>query len=408
VKILVHDFGGYSFPIQLSRELARRGHAVTHAYPIGLPGPKGRLVPSVTDPVTLKIAEIPLPGIFRKYSASRRLIAQQGYARDLANFIRTDRPDVVISGNTPIDVQALLLRSCKADNIGFIHWIQDVYCEALEYYLRKRCGPLAKPLAYPWRRIEKWVANNSSCCVAISPAFKALLQTWAVAPSQIIVQENWAPIDEIELRPRQNDWSRRHGINNNSVVFMYAGTLGFKHNPILLHRVAEHLGNTATVVVISEGVGRQFLEQLPKLPNLRLMDFQPYSDLPNVLGTADVLVASLETNASSFAVPSKTLSYLCAGRPQLLAGPQDNSAATIIRNSKSGLVVDPQNVQEWLSAANTLATDSVLRERLGQNGRRYAETVFNITTIAETFEQILERCTRRKQLVAPEYCLVGH
>lgn len=32
MKILVHDYPGYAFPIQLSRELAKRGHRVLHAF----------------------------------------------------------------------------------------------------------------------------------------------------------------------------------------------------------------------------------------------------------------------------------------------------------------------------------------------------------------------------------------
>src|SRR5271165_1819882 len=60
MRLLVHDFAGYPFPIQLSRELAGWGHDVTHAYPIGLQGPKGRLQPSASDPEKLTIRGIAL------------------------------------------------------------------------------------------------------------------------------------------------------------------------------------------------------------------------------------------------------------------------------------------------------------------------------------------------------------
>ena len=85
-----------------------------------------------------------------------------------------------------------------------------------------------------------------------------------------------------------------------------------KHRPDLLYALAQSLDASCKVVVITEGIGREYLEKQPKLSNLLLMDFQPYHEMPQVLASADVLVATLEPTAGEFAVPSKILSYLCA------------------------------------------------------------------------------------------------
>ena len=45
------------------------------------------------------------------------------------------------------------------------------------------------------------------------------------------------------------------------------------------------------------------------MKSLRFMGFQPFEALPDVLGSADVLVAILEADAGVFSVPSKVLSY---------------------------------------------------------------------------------------------------
>ena len=44
MRILVHDYAGHPFQVQLSRELARRGHEVRHAYASALQTPRGELV----------------------------------------------------------------------------------------------------------------------------------------------------------------------------------------------------------------------------------------------------------------------------------------------------------------------------------------------------------------------------
>ena len=118
MRILIHDFAGHPFQIQLSRELARRGHIVTHAYPLGLPGPKGRLARSAEDPEGFNVQPIALSGSFRKYAPLRRLFAQRRYARDLKALVSSEKPDVVLSGNTPIDIQCELLWWCRRNHVA--------------------------------------------------------------------------------------------------------------------------------------------------------------------------------------------------------------------------------------------------------------------------------------------------
>jgi len=388
MRLVIHDFAGHPFQSQLSRQLASLGHEVIHLYPAGLPGPKGRLSKCVSDPPTLRFEAIPLSGTFRKYSAHRRFLVQRKYAHDVNSFIRSERPDVVLSGNTPIDVQAELLRYCHKRRVGFVHWVQDVYCEALRFFLQHRFGPLARGLALPFRGLEKWVASASNGIVVISPGFKDLLGSWGIPSSKITVIENWAPLDEVPVLPRENAWRHGQGLGTGS-VFLYSGTLGLKHKPDLLYSLAQSLVGQCTVVVISEGIGREYLQTCPPLPNLILLGFQPYERVPEILASADILVATLEADAGQFAVPSKVLSYFCAARPLLLAAPKENLSAEIVERSEAGVVVDPNDKTAWLAAAQRLASDQTYRAQLGANARRYAERAFDICRIAHEFQHML-------------------
>ena len=74
-----------------------------------------------------------------------------------------------------------------------------------------------------------------------------------------------------------------------------------------------HKGKRYGLVVVSEGRGADWLaEQGRNEPALRLLPYQPYDRLPEVLASADVLIAVLEPEAGAFSVPSKILTYLCA------------------------------------------------------------------------------------------------
>jgi glycosyltransferase involved in cell wall biosynthesis len=87
------------------------------------------------------------------------------------------------------------------------------------------------------------------------------------------------------------------------------------------------------------------------------------------------------------------LTYLCAGRPLLLAVPPENLAAKIVSKNRAGLVVPPTDTVAFVKAADCLLHDEALRAELGANARRYAETHFNIETITDSFESTLRAAT---------------
>jgi len=313
----------------------------------------------------------------------------------LDGIIGEEKPDVVISGNSPTDVQSCLLTSCHRRNIAFAHWVQDIYCKALKFVLRPHLGPLAGAAAFPFQCVDKWIVQNSDAVVAISAGFLPLLQEWGATGESLAVIENWAPLNEIRVMPHGNSWSELFDWNGEP-VFLYAGTLGLKHRPEQIYALAEALLGKARVVVVSEGVGRQYLASQPELANLTLLDFQPYAKVPEMLATADVLLATLEEDAGTFAVPSKVLTYLCAGRAVLLTAPYRNLAAQVVRRSGGGVVVDPGDACGWIDAGLRLAGDAERRGSLGTMARQYAEANFDIERIADQFEAVLCDAVERR------------
>src|SRR5207248_1981594 len=124
-------------------------------------------------------------------------------------------------------------------------------------------------------------------------------------------------------------------------------------------------------------------------PGLRLLAYQPYDRLPEMLASADVLVAVLEPEAGTFSVPSKILTYLSAARPLLVSVPADNLAARVVERSGGGVVVRPGDSAAFLAAAGTLLDDAELREQLARRARAYAEASFDVDAVADRFEAVL-------------------
>ena len=125
---------------------------------------------------------------------------------------------------------------------------------------------------------------------------------------------------------------------------------------------------------------------------VELFPFQEYADLPAMLGTGDVLLVLLEPGAGMFSVPSKVLTYHCAGRALVGAIPEENLASRIIQESGSGLVVAPGDANAFVEAVRRLVDDVTLRSEMSVAGRSYAERTFDIATITASFNRILDRC----------------
>ena len=180
-------------------------------------------------------------------------------------------------------------------------------------------------------------------------------------------------------------------------LVLYSGTLGLKHDPALLSRLALHYQaqgrDDVVVVVATAGLGADFLRHEAEtrgIANLKVLPWQPYEELPQMLSAAEILTAMIEPDAGLFSVPSKILSCICAGRPIVASIPKDNLAAKTIERTGSGIVVEPGDENGFIAAIDRVLGDPALARQLGQRGRSYAEKTFDIVQIANRFLAIAD------------------
>jgi colanic acid biosynthesis glycosyl transferase WcaI len=393
MKIAFHDYPGHAFPVQLSRALARRGHDVLHLYFADFQSPKGRLARAPDDPPGLRLLPIALGQPHRKYDLVRRWLQDRRYGAQLVEHVRAFAPDVVLGGNSPLDPQARLLAASRDCGAGFVFWLQDAYGIAIDQLLRRKLPGLGALVGGHYRRLERRLWCGSDAVIAITDDFRPMLATAGVDPARVTGIENRAALDELPQRPRVNAWATAHGLADKRVL-LYAGTMGLKHDPELPCHLARRFRAVADirVVVVSEGIGADHIarvKQAEELDNLVLLPFQPYAALPDLVATGDVLVVVLEAGAGIYSVPSKLLTYLCAGRAILGAMPLDNLATRIVARAGAGLVTAPDDVAGFVAAAEALIDQPERRAAAGAAARRYAERSFDIETIASRFEAVL-------------------
>jgi glycosyltransferase involved in cell wall biosynthesis len=347
------------------------------------------------DPPGFTIRPVGQAGSLNKYDLVHRVIEERRYGHLLADAILAEAPDAVILGTTPNDVLDVL-RARLPRGLKLIWWLQDIYSVGIKSVLNRKLPFAGDVVGWVYRDKERRFATRADHVVSITPDFIPFLGRLGVPREKITVIENWASPSEIRPQPRENDWKREQGLAGKRLV-LYSGTLGLKHNPAILADLAQHFQDGGRddirVVVVTQGLGAEFLDSergKRGLRNLKVLPWQPYERLPEMLSSAEILTAIIEPDAGLFSVPSKILSCFCAGRPVVAAMPADNLAARMIMRAGAGVVVPPGDARAFIGEIDALLADRGQADRLGLAGRTYAERTFDIEKIAARFKAIAQ------------------
>lgn len=393
MRVQVHDFGGYAFVADLSERLAALGHEVDHVYSEQYSSNVGDFVTRFRDAERLTVTPLIARAPAEKYSALGRVRFELAYAAAWYRHCVRTRPDVVVTANMPLFTLATGALWLRLRGTRRVLWHQDVVSLAMAEELdRKLPSRVAALGARVLERIEAATTRGAASVIAISEAFMPVYKRWRIREDRVRIVRNWAPLHDISPRSRTNPFALEQGLGERPRV-VYAGTLGRKHRPELLVEFAAAMsrrGRPVDLVVVSEGAAAEALRDVDTgASSVRLVPFQPASRLPDVLGTADVLIALLEPGAALFSVPSKVVTYLAAGRPVIGLMDPENSAAVDI-NRCGGFVAPParagaESAADWL-------VDAIAGERLGPLGvraRMYAEQHFDAELALEALTHVI-------------------
>lgn len=341
MKIHIHDFSGHPFQFELSAKFAEAGYIVCHSYCDDFVTGKSSFR-SLNKSDNLSIRAISLHTLFPKYSYLKRVIYEIRFALKLAKYNKQGKYDLIIISNLPLIsefILYLLLPTTKK-----VLWHQDIYSLAMNSYIKKKIGSVAKPLSILISEIERYIVRNSSKVIAISEAFTTQYQRWNIPESRYTVIENWAansdfyPVQEID-----DSILVKYDLKNLRPL-IYAGTLGLKHNMKLLKLLEKELNKEVAdfiiIVISSKASLTKLKESIDDNQKFLLLDFRPIEELKHIFSKCEWGIAMLEDEASAYSVPSKVLSYIGCGLPVIALMQRENLASRIVMDC-AGQVFNP-------------------------------------------------------------------
>jgi colanic acid biosynthesis glycosyl transferase WcaI len=210
--------------------------------------------------------------------------------------------------------------------------------------------------------------------------------------ASVHVIPNFVDTDWIRPGPKNNSYRAEYGLAGKRVV-MYAGNVGLSQALDLVVAAAIDLVDEPDLMFVINGGGaaRAELERRSSgLPNIRFVDMQPKSRLPEVLAAADLHVVPLKRGLARSSVPSKLYSILAAGRPIVASIDPGTEIARTVDRAGAGLSVPPEDPEAFTKAVRRLLESPDERDSMGQSGRRFVESWASPAAIAEAYEQLFE------------------
>lgn len=382
-SVLLVDYGGHPFTVDLAVSLRRAGAEVAYVFnSSNESNPHGDFSDARNDGVT--IHDVDLGRVVDQGTLRGRFRDEQQFGWAVAKLVRAAKPGTtVVLCQVPAAAAVVIQGAAKTKGHPVVLWLQQLQSD-----LARIPGSRALP-ARLFTALERRIARSADRVIAISDGFADFaISARGGSPSNVTVLPNWAPLRYLPSRHRINQWATDHGLNPERRRVLYSGRLGMEHRPDEIAALALMLTANGDVdmVIVAAGPGVDALQNRPELvghPNIHFFDLQPLARLADVLASADVLLGTLDDRASEALVPSKILSYLCAGRPVVALMNDANPSAQLVEKIGAGVVV--ADVHRALEVIRALLDDPDRMRRMGNLGRAYAATTFEPTAVARDF-----------------------
>ena len=415
MRVLLYSYNYYPEPIgiaplmtELAEGLVKRGHKVRVVtampnYPERkiYPEYRGKLYKSeVRNGVEIErcfVAIRPKPGLVG------RALLEGSFA--LLSFLKAVsgwRPDVILSTSPSLPACVPVAITKALYRCPVVLSLQDILPEAAV-----QTGLITHPLAIKvFEQLEKFAYASATKISVITPSFAKNLVEKDVPISKMECISNWVDVGFVRPLPKEdNAFRRAHNLMGKFVV-LYSGNIARTQGVRTIIRTASQMQANQDIQFVIVGEKSQLVEldelcEELKVHNVKLLPFVPDDQFPEMLAAADVSLIMQKQNVVGFNMPSKTQKIMASGRPIIASVPANGSAAEAVRQSGSGLVVEPESPTELAKAIETLYSDPQRSEELSQRGRQFAIDNYSFDQAINAYEALLKSVQESQTAFAP-------
>jgi colanic acid biosynthesis glycosyl transferase WcaI len=387
-------------PSELAEALRGRGHLVSVL--TGYPNyPSGDLY----DGFRLRLMErssvsgIPVVRAFEyPYHGTRALGRVLNYASfmlaaPLASLF-APKCDVIYVWHPPLTVGVAAAIIARLRGVGFVYDVQDIWPESAVLSGLLKEGALVRFMAW----LERLVYRQADHLFVVTEGARENLLRKGVPPEKVTVGNHWidpdlfAPAGDVarDAARAEHGWASRF-------VLLFAGNIGLVQGLDTVVDAAAALppDSNALIAIVGDGTDRRRLEERVAARGLEarvhFLARRSMEAMPPLFAAADALLVHLrKSELSRLVIPTKTLAYLAAGRPIIMA--MEGAAADVVTAAGAGLVLPSEDAARMVAAIETLRTlPEAERQAMGARAMAYLNEHFARDVVIPEYETILQR-----------------
>ncbi|MDA8052242.1 MAG: glycosyltransferase family 4 protein [Rhodospirillales bacterium] len=300
---------------------------------------------------TVALARRLLPGAVAEFAElSYNLSAWRRLARAAAAF----RPDLIYERYNLYYLAGKWL----ARRRGILFYVEVNAPLAEE---RARFGGLR--LARIARTAERSVWRAADRVFAVTGTLKQRIAAAGIPEARIAVTPNGVALERFAARQEQSDCQRRQRL-----VLGFVGFVRPWHGLDTVIRGMSEAAPDLSLVIAGEGPARADLERLAETlgcaDRVHFLGLVERQEVPALLAGFDV---ALQPRVLPYASPLKLFEYMAAGCA--IVAPDQPNIRAIVTHEQNALLFDPAREETIWQAIARLASDSILRTRLGRAAR---------------------------------------
>lgn len=299
--------------------------------------------------------------------------------------------DVILAPSPPLSNGVIADLLGRFRGTPFVYNVQDIWPDvAIRAGILKNEKTIRR-----LKKMEDYVYKRAAQIAVISEGFRKNLLAKGVPGQKISVIPNFMDGNFVTPQPKDNAFSRTHGIADKFVV-LFAGNMGFSQGLENVLNAAKLLENIPDIqfLLVGNGAGRNAAEQHSKkinAGNVKFLSYQPHEHLPQMYGSADVCVIPLRRGFTTESVPSKLFTIMAAGKPAVAAVDRNSDTWNLIENAQCGVCVEPEDPRLLADAIMHYFQNPQKRLDAGQNARLCTETNYHPATLAEAYLKVMQK-----------------
>ncbi|NGM67217.1 glycosyltransferase family 4 protein [Sphingobacterium sp. SGR-19] len=326
-------------------------------------------------------------------SISKRAVDFLSYGIIGVRLALKEKYDLLFATSTPLTaaIPGIVMKLFRKKN-KFVFEVRDLWPE-----LPKALGMKNPLLLGGMSILEKYGYKSADACIGLSPGICKGIKKRSSEGKLIKMIPNGCDLELFRRDEKIASSFSVSGINPSDVVAVFTGAHGVANGIDALLDTAAELKkrNTGNIKFLFVGSGKEkqrLIERAKKqqLDNCIFLNRMSKYELNTVMNRADIGLMVLQ-NVPAFyygTSPNKFFDYLSAGLP--IVNNYPGWLADIIGESKCGMVVRPEDAEEFASTLIYLANNPELRRKMGENARQLAEKKFSRNDLANKFVAFLE------------------